>query len=142
MKQILVGIDESENALVAVETAGQIAAGLGLGEVTVLHVYTAIPTPSGKVKYPFPPDRPQEWPLFKKPQAILQQLGITPKLEVRHGDAAHELITRAKEGDFDLIVVGHRGLSPIKAFLVGSVSRHLTSHAPCSVLIAKNGHEK
>ncbi len=142
MKRILVAIDESKPALAAVRAAGEIAAGLGLGEVTVLHVYTALPTPSGDVKYPFPPDRPEEWPVFEKPQAILRELGITPKLEVRSGDAAHEILVRAKEGDFDLIVVGHRGLSAVKAFLIGSVSSRLASHAHCSVLVVKERDEE
>ena len=137
MKRIVVAIDESKPALAAVRMAGQIAIGLGLGEVTVLHVFTALPTPSGEMKYPFSPDRPQDWPVFEKPQQILRELHVTPKLEIRGGDAAHEIIVRAKEGDFDLIVVGNRGLSPVKAFLIGSVSSRLASHAHCSVLVVK-----
>ena len=38
---------------------------------------------------------------------------------------------------FISIVVGHRGLSPIKAFLLGSVSDRVVSHAPCSVLVVR-----
>ena len=62
MKRILVAIDESRPALAAVRTAGEIAAGMGLGEVTVRHVDTTLPTPSGQVRYMFPPPRPQAWP--------------------------------------------------------------------------------
>ena len=37
----------------------------------------------------------------------------------------------------DLIVLGSRGLSGIKAFLLGSVSDRVAHHAPCSVLIVR-----
>lgn len=43
-------------------------------------------------------------------------------------------ILSAAEGA-DLVVLGHRGLSAVDRFLMGSVSQRVSSHAPCSVLI-------
>jgi len=42
---------------------------------------------------------------------------------------------------FDPIVVGHRGLSPVKAFLLGGVSNRVVAHAPCSVPVVRAGVE-
>jgi nucleotide-binding universal stress UspA family protein len=51
------------------------------------------------------------------------------------GDAATEILAYAKSHQVDLIVAGSRGLSPIRRWLLGSVSRKLVHYAPCSVLI-------
>ncbi|MEW6324865.1 MAG: universal stress protein, partial [Nitrospirota bacterium] len=39
----------------------------------------------------------------------------------------------------ELILLGSRGLSNIRAFLLGSVSQQVATHAPCSVFVVKHG---
>jgi nucleotide-binding universal stress UspA family protein len=51
-------------------------------------------------------------------------------------DVAGAVLDRAKKIRADLIVLGARGLSPLKTFFLGSVSHKITRHAPCSVLVA------
>jgi nucleotide-binding universal stress UspA family protein len=49
-----------------------------------------------------------------------------------------EAITRtAVRQESDLVVVGSRGLTEFRPFLLGSVSRRVVMHAPCSVLVVK-----
>jgi nucleotide-binding universal stress UspA family protein len=43
----------------------------------------------------------------------------------------------AQKGNIDLIVVGSRGLSSVKRFLLGSVSDDISMHARSSVLIVR-----
>jgi nucleotide-binding universal stress UspA family protein len=57
---------------------------------------------------------------------------------LRRGDAATEILNYAEEMKIDLIVVGSRGLSEFRGWLLGSVSRKLVHYAKCSVLIVKN----
>lgn len=56
----------------------------------------------------------------------------------RHGDPAEVLADVAEEEGARLIVVGDRGLTGVKRFLLGSVSHKLSHHAPCSVLIVRD----
>lgn len=53
------------------------------------------------------------------------------------GDASTEIIQQATEEHTSLIVAGSRGLSPIKGWFLGSVSRKLLHYAPCSVLVVR-----
>lgn len=51
-------------------------------------------------------------------------------------DIAGTILDRAQKTRTDLMVLGARGLSPIKTFLLGSVSQKIARHAACSVLVA------
>lgn len=53
------------------------------------------------------------------------------------GYPADVIIKEAKHIQADLIIIGSRGLRGINRFLLGSVSRKVVRHAPCSVLVVK-----
>jgi nucleotide-binding universal stress UspA family protein len=57
----------------------------------------------------------------------------------RQGDAADAIIDVAEEQRCDLIVVGNKGMTGAKRFLLGSVPNKISHHAPCSVLIVRTG---
>ncbi len=52
------------------------------------------------------------------------------------GDPSSEIVGTATSAGMDIIVVGCRGLRGIKG-MMGSVSKNVLTHAPCSVLIGK-----
>jgi nucleotide-binding universal stress UspA family protein len=58
---------------------------------------------------------------------------IEKKLEI--GVPSDKIIETAEKGKHDLIVLGSRGLNPVKRFLLGSVSDDVSQKAKCSVLI-------
>jgi nucleotide-binding universal stress UspA family protein len=53
------------------------------------------------------------------------------------GDAADALLDVAEERAAGLIVVGNKGMTGAKRFLLGSVPNKVSHHAPCSVLIVR-----
>jgi nucleotide-binding universal stress UspA family protein len=55
----------------------------------------------------------------------------------RQGDAADAILDIAEEQGCDLIVVGNKGMTGAKRFLLGSVPNKISHHAPCSVLIVR-----
>lgn len=54
-----------------------------------------------------------------------------------HGPLAHTIARQARRLKIDLIVMGSRGLSDIRGFLLGSISRQVVAITPCPVLVVK-----
>lgn len=75
--------------------------------------------------------------LLKNTLQILKARGIEANSVLARGDAATEIIEYVKENGIDLIVAGSRGLSRMRSWLLGSVSRKLVHYAGCSVLVVK-----
>jgi nucleotide-binding universal stress UspA family protein len=63
------------------------------------------------------------------------------KKHLQIGSPAEVIVSMAEEQHADLIVMGARGLGPIKERLLGSVSHRILTLAPCSTLIV-NGPVK
>jgi nucleotide-binding universal stress UspA family protein len=59
--------------------------------------------------------------------------------DVREGFPAAEICAAAEDSHADLVVMGAHGWGPLKRFLVGSVSTTVLHHAPCAVLIVREG---
>ena len=55
----------------------------------------------------------------------------------REGDPADAILDVAEERDAGLIVVGNKGMTGAKRFLLGSVPNKVSHHAPCSVMIIR-----
>jgi nucleotide-binding universal stress UspA family protein len=72
-----------------------------------------------------------------KAQKIARSQGLEPKVAVKEGDIASEIVKFSKKSKTDLIVVGSKGLGAVLQFLLGSVSSKLAHHSLCSVLIVK-----
>jgi nucleotide-binding universal stress UspA family protein len=50
---------------------------------------------------------------------------------------ANMILERVKNENFDLVVLGSRGLNEFEGFLMGSVSDKISHHAKCSVFIVR-----
>jgi len=61
--------------------------------------------------------------------------GVKVELHVVSGDAADVLVSVATEVGADLVVVGNRGMSGGRRFILGSVPNKVSHHCPCSLLI-------
>lgn len=72
---------------------------------------------------------------FKKATRINTNLRVSKK--IAEGRPSEKIIETAKEGNFDIIVMGSRGLGGAKEFFLGSVSHRVVIESPCPVLIVK-----
>lgn len=60
---------------------------------------------------------------------------------VADGDAREEIIRMAEDWHADVVVLGARGLTPLKRALLGSVSTAVVRHAHCPVLVVRGRHQ-
>lgn len=81
-------------------------------------------------------------------QTLLDQIvtkldfnGTKLEEEVLIGEPYEKIIETARNGNFDLIIMGNRGFSKIKRFFVGSVTQRVISEAPCPVLVIRSSFE-
>ena len=74
-------------------------------------------------------------------KAVVHAKMVKPDLAIssmlKEGDPAHEIVTVAKEGGFDVVVVGHKGLGRVKELFLGSTSEKVAHLATCPVIIVR-----
>jgi len=75
--------------------------------------------------------------ILAKGEETVRTQGLPVEIRLRQGVPAEELLRAAAEEKVDLMVLGSRGLSQVKAFLLGSVSDKVSHHAKCPVLIVR-----
>ena len=73
----------------------------------------------------------------RDPQPALAADGVEVETHAREGDPADAILDVAEEQEADLIVVGNKGMTGAKRFLLGSVPNKVSHHAPCSVLVTR-----
>ncbi len=138
-KKILLAYDGSEGAERAL-AAGIELAQVHEAELTALAVQERLPRFSGTI------DEVQEEKEFANQQytrmldgaqAQARAAGVKLRTLMRPGHPAKTIVEVAKQGDFDLILVGHTGLSQVWATFLGTTAEKVSRHAPCSVLIVR-----
>jgi nucleotide-binding universal stress UspA family protein len=67
----------------------------------------------------------------------LRKDNVGVKTALREGNSAQEIVKTAKEGHFNLIVIGTRGTHRIRDLLMGSVTEGIIKNAPCPVMTVK-----
>ena len=75
--------------------------------------------------------------LLQEAHAKAEKAGVELKTLLRGGHPAQTIIGVDQEGEFDVILVGHSGLSGVWAAFLGTTAEKVSRHAPCSVLIVR-----
>ena len=141
---IVVGTDGSETAGKAVLQATKLARQVG-ASVSLVSAYEPV---SGnrlrEEKREVPKDL--EWMVnpredveatLNEAAESVERAGVQVDTFAREGDPADAILDVAEETKADLIVVGNKGMTGTKRFLLGSVPNKVSHHAPCSVLIIR-----
>ena len=142
---ILVGTDGSDTARTAVRYAIDLARELQ-ARLQIVSAYEPVSDQrlrSEKVDVP----KDLQWmvnphedvmAVLRAAQEEAELAGVTSvETFARQGDAADAIIDVAEEQRADLIVVGNKGMTGAKRFLLGSVPNKVSHHAPCSVLVVR-----
>lgn len=132
-ERILCGVDGSEGSVRTAAFAAGLAAATG-AELRLLHV---VPVFRGdNAEWTLDPDEPSP-PELEPSVRAAEGEGIVPIREMAMGRPESAIVTVAVREHVDLVVVGHRGAAGVTRVLLGSVSEHVSMHAPCSVIVAR-----
>ena len=74
---------------------------------------------------------------LKAAEALLTQAGIAYETEIASGDPAHTIVDILERYGCDMVVMGARGMSPLRGALLGSVSNEVLHSAHVPVMIVK-----
>jgi nucleotide-binding universal stress UspA family protein len=142
--RIVVGTDGSETAAEAVRQARELAR-LSGAALSIVSAYS--PIPERKVK-----DQQREAPVdvqyeigpredvnlvLDAAAAEARKEGLEVQTHPVEGDPGEAILNVAEETGADLIVVGNKGMTGARRFLLGSVPNNISHHAPCSVMIVR-----
>jgi len=136
--RILFAIDGSPGGQKALEKAIELAkvAGASLGALAVEGRLPAYAATVGEVEE----TKREKDAFFSKLARLAQEQaeeqGLDVKVDVLPGHAAELIVRYARERDFDLVVVGHKGHF-LEDYLLGSTADRVAHHAHCPVLIVK-----
>jgi nucleotide-binding universal stress UspA family protein len=141
---IVVGTDGSQTAQEAVRQAVTLARKLD-SRLEIVSAYE--PVPAGRLREEAQ-QAPEDLQWIVNPRedvdATLREAaqtaeaaGVPAETYARQGDPADAILDVAEERGADLIVVGNKGMTGAKRFLLGSVPNKVSHHAPCSVLIIR-----
>src|SRR3954452_17843647 len=141
---IVVGTDGSDTAKEAVRQATELAKSTG-DDLLVVSAYETVPegrlrserrdTPDD-LQWTINPREDVESTLEAAGESISED-GVKVQTFAREGDPADAILDVAEEQNAGLIVVGNKGMTGAKRFLLGSVPNKVSHHAPCSVLIIR-----
>lgn len=148
-KKILVAVDMGELSEQLVDYGHSVASRLDV-EVSFLHVLP----------------HPTVWIGFEKwiPEGALKQAKESAEKKIRYyirkaeekfpdlahhehkiifaeGNPSEEIINTAKEGDYNLVIIGYRGTSAIEGMIIGSTASNIIRYAHCSVLVFRPGFD-
>jgi nucleotide-binding universal stress UspA family protein len=143
-KSIVVGTDGSDTASQAVRQAVDLAGSVG-AKLELVSAYEPVPAQRLREERKHAPEDLQ-WAInpredvdatLEAAAALARDAGVSVNVYPRQGDPADAILDVAEERDADLIVVGNKGMTGAKRFLLGSVPNKVSHHAPCSVLIIR-----
>jgi nucleotide-binding universal stress UspA family protein len=63
--------------------------------------------------------------------------GVKNKTTIMHGEPGQTIVNYANENQFDVVVIGSRGLNALQEMVLGSVSHKIAKRAQCPVMIVK-----
>jgi nucleotide-binding universal stress UspA family protein len=141
---VVIGIDGSDRATVAFRDALALAKLSGAKLHVVQVVHPAVPagfSNSYQSQLALDRDREEADRVGEQALAEAEREGVAAEIHHPGGDAADGILAVAEATGADLIVIGNRGMTGAKRFVLGSVPNSVAHRSPCSVLIVNTDRE-
>jgi nucleotide-binding universal stress UspA family protein len=143
-KRIVVGTDGSDTATEAVRTAIELAK-ISKAKLEIVSAYEPVPQQrlreeregiSGDVSHAVNPREDVQF-VLDKAAGEAKKAKVDVVTHPREGDPADAILDVAEENNADLVLVGNKGMTGARRFLLGSVPNKISHHSPCDVWIVK-----
>ncbi|HET9197772.1 MAG TPA: universal stress protein [Solirubrobacterales bacterium] len=141
--RIVVGTDGSDTAAQAVTQAIELAKLTG-AQVGIVSAYSSNAARRSQVEPGAPADVEYELGPREDVNIVLdaaaadaKAAGVEVQTHAVEADPADAILNVAEETKADLIVVGNKGMTGARRYLLGSVPNNVSHHAPCSVIIVR-----
>lgn len=146
MKKALVAIDQSDISKSLISYSFNYAKKIGIEHLDFIHVMTYKDmTVPGYVDYSAHLD---EEKVQKEMDRIILEgkadsgvESVPYELIMTGGTPYAEIVEMAEKKKYELILIGHRGLSNLERFFIGSVAAKVVRYAPCDVLVHRPKEE-
>lgn len=139
--RILLATDGSSDSLKAAEVAREVSR-RHESSITVIYVSPELPTylkvqlnDSGVDQKKVVKDNAEE--VLRKITSHIDDGTTKINALSKIGNPSNIICEIAKDEKYDLIVIGSRGISGVRSYLLGSVSQKVVNHAICPVLVVK-----
>lgn len=136
--KVLLATDGSEDAVLATRVAIDISKPTG-SELHVMHAWHPVPSTRFESYIRSQMEQEAQELLAEQVERIKDSEQDVAEVHLRRGSAVDEILDLAETLEAGLIVMGSRGLGPIKRLALGSVSGGVVHYAPCPVLIVRGG---
>ena len=143
-KKLLVAYDGSEDSKKALEIALELSRKFG-SEVHLLTIIEQLPhyaATIGEVKEALAEITKE----IEKQQTLVcedaREQGVEIKCRILPGHEVEAIIAYAQKGNFDALLLGRKGQSAILHTQSGSTAVQITTHAPCTVILAHTEKKK
>lgn len=137
-RTILMAADGSDNSVRAAIEAVKMASMTKGAEVTIIYVIDHNEAGNEEIHHGASPEF--EMARQQKIQPVIDLLEkekIFHKVEMIYGIPSHVITEYANDRNFDLLIMGKRGLNPMQEMVLGSVSRSVINKVDAPVLIVK-----
>ncbi|MFT4415835.1 universal stress protein [Fredinandcohnia humi] len=137
-KKILLATDGSEHSKRAAENAITIARCSPKAKIDVVYVVDPDKVKSDVIKNWNSADfENKRRDRMKDVEEMSQKAGVSYEVIILHGEPGPSIVEYANKNDYEIVIIGSRGLNVFQEFVLGSVSHKVAKRANCPVLIVK-----
>lgn len=133
-QKILLAVDGSEHSKRAVEHAIQVASFIPQSQVEIISVIDLLKAKTEILHGELKQKRQQA---LEEIKSCFEKKQIAYQLKIERGDPGPTIVDYANKNNFNLVVIGSRGLNSLQEMVLGSVSHKVAKRVHCPVMIIK-----
>jgi len=133
-KKILLAVDGSEHSKRAAKHAINVASLVPGAKVEIISVIDLSKVKTEVLHGELKQKRQQA---LEEIKSTFEKENASYELKIERGDPGPTIVSYANKHDFDLVIIGSRGLNSLQEMVLGSVSHKVAKRVHCPVMIIK-----